>query len=221
MRMLSPALGRHGSHRALQNLEQPLLHAFSAHIPGDGHVFAFAGNLVNFINIDDAALCPFDVSVRRLNQAQQHGFHIVPHIAGFRHAGRVCNGKGNVQDSRQRLGKIGLAASGRPDHQDVALLQLNIVILLRFPVDPLIMIVHRHAHGAFGPLLPDDILIQHLFHIGRQRQLNLRRLPGLLRLLPGLLGTVQLLAVSHGDRFSDSFLFPVSHGDRFPDSLLS
>src|SRR5690606_14755511 len=38
LRMLAPALGRHGGHRALHDLEKRLLHALARHIPGYGRI---------------------------------------------------------------------------------------------------------------------------------------------------------------------------------------
>src|SRR5689334_567297 len=58
--MLAPALRRHIANRAFQDLQQSLLHSFAGNIAGDGNVFRFAGYFVDLINVNDAALRPFD-----------------------------------------------------------------------------------------------------------------------------------------------------------------
>ena len=71
-----------------------------------------------------------NVVIGVLNQAQQDVFHILADVARLGEAGRVRDGKGHVQDLRQRLGEEGLAAAGRADHDDVALLQLHVAALV-------------------------------------------------------------------------------------------
>ena len=102
--MLAAALRGHIGNRAFENLEQRLLHALAAYIAGDGHVFALTGDFVDFVNVDDAALRRADIAVGRLNQAQQDIFNILAHIAGLGQRCGIGNGKGHVQDARQRLG---------------------------------------------------------------------------------------------------------------------
>ena len=50
---------------AFNNFQQRLLHAFPAHIPGDGQVFSFAGQFVYLIDIYDARFRFGNVSVCR------------------------------------------------------------------------------------------------------------------------------------------------------------
>ena len=61
--MLAPALRGNIGNRALDYLEQSLLHALSGNIPGDGRVFIFLGDLVDFVNVNDSLLGPLDVSL--------------------------------------------------------------------------------------------------------------------------------------------------------------
>jgi len=46
------------------------LHAFTGNVSSDGGVFVFAANLVDFINVDDALLCAFDVAVGSLQKLE-------------------------------------------------------------------------------------------------------------------------------------------------------
>ena len=61
VRMFPAALGRHVGNRSLQDLQQCLLYSFSGHVPGDGYVFALAGDFVDLVDIDDTALSGTDV----------------------------------------------------------------------------------------------------------------------------------------------------------------
>jgi hypothetical protein len=62
--MLAPAMRWHIRGRALHELEQRLLHALARDVADDRRVVGFARNLVDLVDIDDAALCALDVVVR-------------------------------------------------------------------------------------------------------------------------------------------------------------
>ena len=71
VRVLAAALRRHIGHRTLQNLQQRLLNALAADIAGDRRIVGPAGDLIDFININDTALRQFEIVVRILQQFQQ------------------------------------------------------------------------------------------------------------------------------------------------------
>ena len=56
VRVLTPPLGRHVGHGALQQFQQRLLHPLARHIAGDRGVLALAGDLVDLIDVDDPPL---------------------------------------------------------------------------------------------------------------------------------------------------------------------
>src|SRR5580704_5673960 len=66
VRMLASTLRRNVGNRALKNLEQRLLHAFTRNIARDGRVFVLLGNLVNLVDIYDPLLGAGDVAVSSL-----------------------------------------------------------------------------------------------------------------------------------------------------------
>ena len=68
LRVLAAALGRHVGDRALDDLEQRLLHALAGDVAGDRRVVALARDLVDLVDVDDAALRPLDVVVGVLQQ---------------------------------------------------------------------------------------------------------------------------------------------------------
>jgi hypothetical protein len=61
LQMLAAALRWHIRGRALHELEQRLLHALARDVADDRRAVGLAGNLVDLINVDDAALCALDV----------------------------------------------------------------------------------------------------------------------------------------------------------------
>ena len=54
--VLAAALGGDVGHGALDDLQERLLHAFAAHVARDGRVVALARDLVDLVDVDDAAL---------------------------------------------------------------------------------------------------------------------------------------------------------------------
>ena len=66
LRMLAAALRRDVADGALENLEQCLLHAFARHVAGDGDVLRAAGDLVDFVDVNDSDLRALHIVIRRL-----------------------------------------------------------------------------------------------------------------------------------------------------------
>ena len=166
LRMLAPALRRHGGDGALHDLQQRLLHALARDVAGDRGVVGFAADLVDLVDIDDAALRALDVVVGRLQQLQDDVLDILADIARLGQRGRVGHGEGHVDDARQRLGEQRLARAGRPDQQDVRLGELDVVVLGAMG-EALVVIVHGDRQHALGVVLPDDVVVEHLADVAR------------------------------------------------------
>jgi hypothetical protein len=99
----------------------------SPDVAGDGDVVLGFADLVDFVDVDDAALGGFEVVIGVLQQLEQDVFDVLADVAGFGERGGVADGEGDVEDAGQRLGQQRLAAAGRADQQDVALVDLDIV----------------------------------------------------------------------------------------------
>ena len=149
----------------------------------DGRI-GLAGYLVDFIDIDDAARGLFDIIVGGLQKAQDDILHILAHIARFGQRGGVGDGKGHMQHARKGLGQQGFARARGADQQNIALLQLDIVLALAV-VDPAVVIVHGNREDFFGLVLPDDILIKKLLDLIGLGNCGLARRKGLALLLFG------------------------------------
>ncbi len=88
-------------------------------------------------------LSALHVEVRRLKKAEENVLYVVAHIARFRKGSGVGNGEGHFQNLGQSLGEQGLAGAGGAQHQDIALLELH--VLVPAEEDALVMIIHRHG----------------------------------------------------------------------------
>src|SRR5690606_29698756 len=63
LRMLAATLRWHRGNRAFHDLEQRLLDAFARYVARDRRVVGLAADLVDLVDVDDAALRPLDVVV--------------------------------------------------------------------------------------------------------------------------------------------------------------
>jgi hypothetical protein len=101
--MLAATLRRHVRDRALHDLEQCLLHALARDVAGDRGIVGFAGNLVDFVDIDDATPRTLDIVVGRLQQLEDDVLDVLADIAGFGERRRIGDGERNIENTRQRL----------------------------------------------------------------------------------------------------------------------
>src|SRR4026209_815415 len=104
--MLSTPLRRHGGNRSFDDLEQRLLDTFAGDVAGDRRVVALARDLVDLVDVDDAALGSADVQVGSLDQVQQDVLDVLVNVAGLGEGSGVGDGKRYVQDARQRARQV-------------------------------------------------------------------------------------------------------------------
>src|ERR1019366_475977 len=152
--VLAAALRRDVGHRALEDLQQCLLDPLTAHIASDRRVVALASDLVDLVDVDDAALSARDIEIGGLDQAEEDVLHVLADVAGLGEAGRVGDAEGHVEDAREGLREKRLAATGGTDEQNVRLLQLDVTVGLGVR-NPLVVVEHRHGEHLFGVLLTD------------------------------------------------------------------
>src|SRR5207248_1665521 len=79
--MLAAALRRDVADGAFQHLEQSLLDALAAHVAGDADVLRGLGDLIDFIDVDDAALGRLDVEIGGVQELEQEVFHVLADVA--------------------------------------------------------------------------------------------------------------------------------------------
>ena len=111
--MLSSALRGNACHRAFYNLQKSLLHALARNVARDGYVLALSRDLVDFVDIDDAALGAFHVVIGVLDELEQNVFNVLADIARFGERGRVRDGERHVQNLCERARQQGFSAARR------------------------------------------------------------------------------------------------------------
>ena len=167
--VFAPALGRDAGNSSLQNFQKCLLNAFAAYVTGNRLIFRLAGNLIDFIDIDNAPLRFENVVIRCLNKPQQDILHVFSHIAGLSQSSGVRNGKRHIQQLSQRLSKIGFPYACRPQKQHVAFGNFHCVI---GKINALIMVVDSYRKCHLGSILTHHIFIQLLLDLLRLRKEN-------------------------------------------------
>jgi hypothetical protein len=103
VRVLAPALRRHARHRALQDLEEGLLHALAGDVARDRRVVRLAGYLVYLVDVDDPGLGLLHVEVGGLDELEQDVLDVLADVAGLGERRRVRDGERDVEDLGERL----------------------------------------------------------------------------------------------------------------------
>jgi len=176
VRVLSSALRWHRGGRALQDLQQRLLHTLTGDITGDRRIFALARDLVDLIDVDDARLGLLDVIVGGLDQLEQDVLDVFADIARLGESRGVSDRERHIEHAGKGLGKISLAASGWTDEQDVGLGKLNLVILAAggrsLRLNTLVMVVNRHRERLLCAILADHIAVEEVVDLLRLGKLS-------------------------------------------------
>ena len=145
--VLAAALRRHVGDGAFEHLQQGLLHAFAGDVAGDRDVLAGLADLVDLVDVDDAALGRFEVEVGGVQQLEQQVLDVFADVAGFGQRGGVADGERHVEDPGQRPGEQRLAAAGRADQQDVGLVDLDVGVGVLAVDQPLVVVVDGDGRG--------------------------------------------------------------------------
>jgi hypothetical protein len=95
-------------------LQQRLLHAFARHVARDRGVVGLARDLVDLVDVDDAALRLLDVVVAVLQQLLDDVLDVLADVAGLGQRRGVGDHERHVQQARQRLREQRLARAGGP-----------------------------------------------------------------------------------------------------------
>ena len=127
MGMLASTLRWHRGLSALKNLQQRLLHTFTRNISGDRRILAFASNLVDLVDVDDARLCTLRIKVCGLQQFQQNVLDVFADVTRLGERCRICNRKRHIEHASKSLSEVSLTAAGRSEEQHIRLRQFDFV----------------------------------------------------------------------------------------------
>ena len=98
--VLASPLRGNGGNSTFQNLQQRLLHTLTRNIACNRGVLSLAGNLVDFIDIDNALFSPGNIKISSLEKLQQNVFNVFTDITCFSETGRIGDRERNVQPAR-------------------------------------------------------------------------------------------------------------------------
>src|SRR5262249_6797730 len=107
--MFSTTLWWHITNCAFKYFKQGLLHPLTGYVASNGNVFSLARDLVDFVDINDAALSAFDIVVGILQQAQDDILNILANVAGLGQSSGISHGERDVEDLSQGAGEESLA----------------------------------------------------------------------------------------------------------------
>ena len=184
VRVLAATLRRDVGERPLEDLQQALLDALAGDVARDRRVVRLARDLVDLVDVDDAALRLGDIEVGRLDEPQEDVLDVLADIAGLGERCRVRDAERHVEDACERLGEQRLARARRAHEQDVRLLELDLVDEVP-GVDALVVVVDRDREDALRAVLADHVLVEGILDLARIGEL--RRLRSRARRLEHLL----------------------------------
>ncbi len=102
------------------------------------------GDLVDFVDVDDAALGLLLVIARSLIELEDDVLHILADVAGLGQSGGIGDGKRNRKQLCHCLCQQSLAGTSGTDENDIGLLELHLAAGVLREVDPLVVVVDRH-----------------------------------------------------------------------------
>ena len=164
--VLASSLRRNIDHRTFKQFEQSLLHPFTADIAGNGRVVSFTGNLVYFVDKDNALLCFGYIVIGHLKQTGQNAFDIFAYIPCLCQHGCIHYCKWNMQQLGDGTCQKCFTGSGAAHHDNVRLLDFHIIATV-FLQQAFIVVIHRYGKKAFGIVLANHILVEEILYFYR------------------------------------------------------
>ena len=98
-------------------MSKRLLHALARHVAGDRDVVGRLADLVDLVDIDDAALGGLEVEVGGVQELEQDVLDVLAHVSSLGERGGVADGEGDVEDPGQGARQQRLAAAGWADQR--------------------------------------------------------------------------------------------------------
>ena len=165
--MLATALRGNACDSSLENLQHRLLDALAGYVSRNRSVVGFAGNLVDLIDIDDAAFGALHVEICRLKEVCEDTFDVLTHVTGLCKRSRIGDRKGNVQNSCKRPCEQRLSSTRGPDKENIRFLQFDVAVfvVVLLGIDPLVVIVDSNGQCFLRTILPHYVDVESLFDL--------------------------------------------------------
>ena len=166
----------------LHEFQEIGLHSAPADIaPGK---LAGRGDLVDFVNVNDAVLGALDIPIRASNQIPHQILDVTSHIAGFGELGGVGLYKRNANEIGDAPDEVGFAHTGRSQQDNILLGVVRLFPALGRQSHMMVVIAQGHAQDLLGLGLLNDKTIQVRLDVSRFPVEGQRLLASPARLLP-------------------------------------
>ena len=174
--VLASARRRHGGDRALDDLQEGLLHALARHVACNGGVLSLAADLVDLVDVDDALLGLLNIAVGLLDEAQENVLHVLTHVTSLGQGGRVHDRERHVEEAGEAARQVRLTRARGAQQEDVGLGAQHVLSVAGLArAHALVVVVHGHRQGALGAVLADHPRVQEFVDFARFRQRRRRR----------------------------------------------
>lgn len=164
--VLASSLRRNVDHRTFKQFEQSLLHPFTADIAGNGRVVSFTGNLVYFVDKDNALLCFGYIVIGHLSRRVRMLSISSPTYPASVSTVASTIVNGTCSSLAMVRAKSVLPVPGAAHHDNVRLLDFHIIATV-FLQQAFIVVIHRYGKKAFGIVLANHILVEEILYFYR------------------------------------------------------
>ncbi len=165
--MLASTLRWHIGNGAFEQFEKRLLHAFTRNISCDRDILRGLADLVDFVDVNDAALCALKIEVGSLEQFEKEVFNILADLACLGERRGVADCEGHIEHTRKGLGEQSLARSSGSDEQHIRLVEFDWAVFVLRLRESLVVIVDCDRERDLGLILTNDILVEELAQLAR------------------------------------------------------
>ena len=143
---------------AFEDFQKGLLNALAGNVAVDA---GFAGDFVDFVDINNPALGGRNIAVGGLDKGEQNVLNVFADVTRLGEGIGVDDSQRDIEEAGEGLSEEGFAGAGGTNHEDIGFLKFNGVAGFAFRLpDTLVVIVNGDGESFFGLVLPDNVLVE-------------------------------------------------------------